>query len=70
MLDVAQGLAGLHSRGWIHFDIKSPNCLLARNYVAKIADVGLAKSLGGKTHCSNNNLRGSFAWYWTLVSSM
>ena len=29
----------------VHFDLKSPNILLARDYTAKIADVGLAKIL-------------------------
>ncbi|KAK9812051.1 hypothetical protein WJX73_001278 [Symbiochloris irregularis] len=39
-LDVARGLFSLHSRRIVHFDIKSPNILLTREYLAKIADVG------------------------------
>ncbi|KAL4421913.1 hypothetical protein ABPG77_005197 [Micractinium sp. CCAP 211/92] len=44
-LDVARGLVFLHSRRIAHFDVKSPNVLLARDGTAKIADVGMAKVL-------------------------
>lgn len=39
-LDVARGLYALHSQRIVHMDIKSPNVLLTREYLAKIADVG------------------------------
>ncbi|KAK9847746.1 hypothetical protein WJX84_008136, partial [Apatococcus fuscideae] len=42
-LEVAQGLFALHKRNIIHFDIKSPNILLAADLSAKICDVGIAK---------------------------
>ena len=38
-LDVARGLVFLHSQKIVHFDLKSPNILLARDLTAKIADV-------------------------------
>ncbi|KAK9902754.1 hypothetical protein WJX75_004977 [Coccomyxa subellipsoidea] len=44
-LDIARGLFFLHSRKVVHFDLKSANILLARDWTAKIADVGLAKIL-------------------------
>lgn len=44
-LDVAMGLAFLHSHNVVHLDIKSGNILLARNLTAKISDVGLARQL-------------------------
>lgn len=44
-LDIAKGLVFLHSRRIVHFDLKSPNILLARDGTAKIADVGMAKLL-------------------------
>jgi serine/threonine protein kinase len=46
-LDVARGLVFLHSRRVVHFDLKSPNILLARDGTAKIGDVGMAKILAG-----------------------
>ena len=39
-LDVARGLAHLHSRGVVHLDVKSPNVLLSRDWTAKLADYG------------------------------
>ena len=51
-LDVAQGLHSLHIRQVIHFDLKSPNVLLTNEYIAKIADVGLAHTLASRTHLS------------------
>ena len=43
--DVARGLAFLHGRRIVHFDLKSPNILLARDGTAKIADAGMARFL-------------------------
>ena len=42
-VDIAKGLVFLHSKRIIHFDLKSPNILLARDGTAKIGDVGLAR---------------------------
>lgn len=43
---MARGLFSLHSRRIVHMDVKSPNVLLTRDYMAKIADVGERLSLG------------------------
>eukprot|EP00884_Botryococcus_braunii_P023401 jgi/Botrbrau1/9745/Bobra.0388s0032.2 len=60
-LDVARGMAYLHSRTIIHLDLKSGNVLLTADGHAKIADVGIAQLLGeNHTHCSNPGM-GSFA---------
>ena len=42
-LDIARGLHFLHARRIVHLDLKSPNILLARDGMAKIADVGLSE---------------------------
>ena len=42
--DVARGLAFLHARRVVHFDLKSNNVLLTSSGEAKIADVGLARA--------------------------
>ena len=58
-LDVARGIHALHARKIVHFDIKSPNILLTRECLAKIADVGehsrneLCPSASGRGHAFN-----------------
>ena len=49
-LQIAQGLHFLHSRRIVHMDLKSANILLSREGGdhAKIADVGLARSLNNQ----------------------
>ncbi|KAJ7514969.1 hypothetical protein O6H91_23G067200 [Diphasiastrum complanatum] len=42
-LDVAQGMEYLHSRGFIHRDLKSDNLLIATDKSIKIADFGVAR---------------------------
>lgn len=60
-LDVARGLHFLHARSVVHFDLKSANILLARDYTAKIADVGLAKIMQ-QQFLSTLYCVGTFAW--------
>ncbi|KAK9834180.1 hypothetical protein WJX81_006227 [Elliptochloris bilobata] len=62
-LDVARGLHYLHSRSpkVVHFDLKSPNILLARDYTAKLADVGLAKLMMRDCLSTLRDI-GTFAW--------
>ncbi|KAK9804917.1 hypothetical protein WJX72_011872 [[Myrmecia] bisecta] len=61
-LDIARGLHFLHSRRIVHFDLKSPNVLLARNNTAKIADVGLAKILKDGFISTAQHEVGTFVW--------
>ena len=42
LVEIANGLADIHSVGVIHGDIKPQNILLDANKVAKLADFGLA----------------------------
>lgn len=41
--DIANGLYDLHSAGWVHCDVKSPNVLLYDNYRAKLCDFELSR---------------------------
>lgn len=50
-MDIACGLVFLHSKSIVHLDIQSPNILLNRYGLAKIADVGLAR-IRQNTYCS------------------
>ena len=38
-------LAHMHSRGWVHRDLKPPNLLVTAGNVVKVADFGLAKAM-------------------------
>eukprot|EP00884_Botryococcus_braunii_P017386 jgi/Botrbrau1/4330/Bobra.0232s0020.2 len=61
-LDIARGVAYLHSQSVIHLDLKSANVLLTNDGRAKIADVGLAHMMKeNRTHASNLGM-GTFAW--------
>ncbi|XP_037482048.1 probable serine/threonine-protein kinase PBL4 [Triticum dicoccoides] len=53
-VDVARGLAFLHSRDVIFRDLKSSNVLLGPDHRAKLSDLGLARAgpTGGKSHVS------------------
>ena len=43
LVDIAQGLEFLHSRNIVHGNLTSNKVLLTKQYVAKIADLGVAK---------------------------
>jgi len=60
-LDISRGLHFLHTHRIVHMDVKTPNVLLGRTYIAKLADVGLAKFLH-KDYLSAAKSVGTFAW--------
>lgn len=45
---ISNGLNYLHENKFVHRDVKSPNILIADNYVLKISDFGTSKQLGSK----------------------
>lgn len=63
-LDVAEGLAYLHSLSWIHRDVKGLNILLLDNFSARLADFGSSSAV----HKKQPQGVGSFHWMAPEVS--
>lgn len=61
-LDVARGLAYLHSRGILHLDVKSVNVLLNAQMTAKLADAGAARALGDAAAATLTSPAGTLGW--------
>ncbi|PRW33326.1 serine threonine- kinase receptor R831 [Chlorella sorokiniana] len=61
VLDIATGLAYLHSCRVLHLDLKPHNVLLSREGVAKIGDVGFSR-LMSRTHLSVGGIFGTYDW--------
>ncbi len=58
-IDVLRGLHFLHSKRIVHMDLKSPNILLTRHGVAKLADVGLAKVIRDRNYITQVSVIGA-----------
>jgi len=56
-LEVASGLAYLHSQGIIHRDIKAANILLDEQQHAKVADFGISRTFGGELTAETGTYR-------------
>ena len=58
-MQIASGMAHLHSHNIIHRDLKSPNVLLSHGYL-KVCDFGTARQLS-KT-CTPTGKMGTYRW--------
>ncbi|GAB4820917.1 hypothetical protein N2152v2_007963 [Parachlorella kessleri] len=59
-IEVARGLAYLHSRRVVHFDVKSANVLISGDGVAKLADFGMSRLMAAREYITGNV--GTLAW--------
>ena len=53
IVQAARGLGHAHEMGLVHRDIKPANCLLDKNGVVKILDMGLARLVGDEASLTN-----------------
>jgi len=59
--DVGSGMAFIHSRGFIHRDLKSPNILIGESNRAKIGDFGMAR-VADKASSTMTSNQGTPLW--------
>ena len=60
LLDMANGMAYIHQRGYTHRDLKSANVLYDLSSMrAKVADFGMARSMEDDKKASSSSLRSS-----------
>jgi mitogen-activated protein kinase kinase kinase 13 len=58
---ISNGVNYLHSNKIVHRDLKSPNILIAENFILKISDFGTSKQLGNKQG-QEMSFNGTSAW--------
>lgn len=69
-IDIAHALAFLHSRQYVHRDIKPDNILLHPDGVAKLADLGLAKRLNDDPHITSTHLGVGTSYYMAYEQAL
>lgn len=79
-MDIATGMAHLHSRRFIHRDLAARNVLLAGGMTAKVADFGLTRAMAGSGAGADDagggdkdyyrSHRGVFPIRWTAIEAM
>jgi eukaryotic-like serine/threonine-protein kinase len=60
--EIAEALAYAHERGVIHRDIKPHNILLTGDQHVKVADFGIARTLGETSHTKTGSVLGSMQY--------
>ncbi|MBX7103286.1 MAG: serine/threonine protein kinase [Gemmataceae bacterium] len=63
---VAKALAFLHAQDVIHRDVKPDNILIGSDGIARLADFGLAKKLGGRDDVTTMSGGVGSSWYMPL----
>jgi serine/threonine-protein kinase len=69
-LDIAQALAFMHARQYIHRDVKPDNILLHPDGTAKLADLGLAKRLNDDAHLTSVSQGVGTSYYMSYEQSV
>ena len=69
-IDIANALAFLHSRQYVHRDVKPDNILLHADGVAKLADLGLAKRLNDDPQITSTHLGVGTSYYMAYEQAL
>lgn len=69
-IDIANALAFMHERQYVHRDVKPDNILLHPDGTAKLADLGLAKRLNDDTHLTAVSQNVGTSYYMSYEQSL
>jgi serine/threonine-protein kinase len=69
-IDISHALAFLHSRQYVHRDVKPDNILLHPEGIAKLADLGLAKRLNDDPNITSTQLGVGTSYYMAYEQAL